>query len=205
MVGEIQFHAISPFGPRASPINSVSIRAAGFSKASHALPSKRARQKFPAIRFPVAIIASIGKWVKKRWVQRGAVPIFLCANRSLLSAGSANRANTCASATLDAGSCVDHIFAVTSRDRVYGALSLACAAADALIRNCICHGLHLLKCSISLYHRSGKNQSIFHKIFVNELAFSQSSARCTLPHKTGKGRSPWAAAFKKIDSHKTLG
>ena len=50
-----------------------------------------------------------------------------------------NRADTGAGAALDAARSVDLILAVTGGNAAHGALGLAGAAADALIRNLICH------------------------------------------------------------------
>jgi hypothetical protein len=56
-----------------------------------------------------------------------------------LRLGSSNRANAVAGAALDAGIRIDFVFAVTLGNCGDGALSLAGAAADAIIRNFISH------------------------------------------------------------------
>ena len=52
---------------------------------------------------------------------------------------SADRADVVASAAVDAGIRVNYILAIPRADRGNRAFSLACAAADAFVVNCICH------------------------------------------------------------------
>jgi hypothetical protein len=62
----------------------------------------------------------------------------LCLSRSIYGA------NVCASAALDASVSVDNVLTVTLSNCIYRALTLACAAGDALIVNYICHEKILL-------------------------------------------------------------
>lgn len=51
----------------------------------------------------------------------------------------ANRAGTCTSTAVNAGSCVDNVLAVTLRNSIYRTSLSAGAASDALVRNNVCH------------------------------------------------------------------
>jgi hypothetical protein len=76
----------------------------------------------------------------KKWDMAKAISHFFDLDSVQLVLGrSADRANARASAALNAGIRIDHILAIALRDRVHRALACAGAAADALIRNFICH------------------------------------------------------------------
>ena len=57
----------------------------------------------------------------------------------LFSSRSAYRTNTCTSTALYASVCVDLVLAVALSDSAYRTLTSASTAADALIRNLVCH------------------------------------------------------------------
>lgn len=64
--------------------------------------------------------------------------------RKLFGNGSLYGAGICASAAINAGSCVDNVLTVALGYSLYGAACCASAARDASVCNLICHFLDLL-------------------------------------------------------------
>ena len=62
----------------------------------------------------------------------------------LFLVGSANGANTCTSAALDASTSIDNVLAITLGDSANGAFTSASAAAYTRTVDYVCHGIHLL-------------------------------------------------------------
>ena len=79
--------------------------------------------------------------------------LFFAGTSVLFGLRSADRADVGAVAAVDAGSRIDDVLAVAFGNRVNGAFSLAGAAADAIIRNLVCHGF------TSRYRNGGSRQS----------------------------------------------